>query len=257
VTGYVKRFSVAGKRALVTGGAHGMGPEQAKVLAEAGADLAIVDIDRVGMQETKLAIERVGRECLMIEADLSTAEGPRQAGQAALEHFGAVDILVNNAGITSVQNLVEASVEDWDAILAVNLRAPFILARTVAPKMMEQRSGKIVNISSNAGVMALEGHGAYCASKGGLNTLTKVMALEWGPHNIQSNAIAPTVILTPMGQKVWLDNPEKSKPVLARIPLHRFGQPVEVADLVLYLASPASDLINGAVVVIDGGQSSV
>ena len=126
--------------------------------------------------------------------------------------------------------------EKWDETMAVNLRAPYLLAQALVGKMMEQHAGKIINVSSQAGVVALEVHGAYCASKGGLNMLTKVMALEWGPHNIQVNAVCPTVILTPMGTKVWGD-PLKADPMLAKIPLGRFGQPVEVADLILFLAS--------------------
>jgi 2-deoxy-D-gluconate 3-dehydrogenase len=122
--------------------------------------------------------------------------------------------------------------------------------------MIEQRSGKIINVSSQAGVVGIDGHSAYAASKGGLIMLTRVMASEWGPHNIQSNAIAPTVILTPMGEQVWGD-PEVGDPMRAKIPLGRFGRPVEVADLILFLASPASDLICGETILIDGGYSVI
>ena len=122
--------------------------------------------------------------------------------------------------------------------------------------MIAQRSGKVINISSQAGVVALDAHAAYCASKGGLNMLTKVMAAEWGEYNIQVNAVCPTVILTPMGTEVWGD-PQKAAPMLAKIPLRRFGQPVEVADLVLFLASPASDLITGEAILIDGGYTAI
>lgn len=253
---YVQRFSVAGKTALVTGGSKGIGAVTARVLAGAGADVAIVGRDRKGLAETQAAVQEAGRKCFVIEADLATVDGPRQAGEAALDHFGTVDILVNNAGVAPLDNLLEMSVEDWDLTQAVNLRAPFLLAQTVAPKMIERGSGKIINVSSQAGVVALNDHGAYCASKGGLNMLTKVMALEWGPHNIQTNAVAPTVILTPMAEKNWGD-PAKSEPMLAKIPLGRFGKPVEVADLILYLASPASDLICGETILIDGGYTAV
>ncbi len=253
---YTQRFSVEGKRALVTGGSKGIGAVTAEVLAKAGADVAIVGRDTEGLAKTQEAVEAAGRECLTIEADLATVDGPRQAGEAALDYFGTVDILVNNAGVAPLDNLLEISVEDWDLTQAVNLRAPFLLAQTVAPKMIEQESGKIINVSSQAGVVALDDHAAYCASKGGLNMLTQVMALEWGPHNIQTNAVAPTVILTPMAEKNWGD-PAKSEPMLAKIPLGRFGQPVEVADLILYLASPASDLICGETILIDGGYTAI
>ena len=256
MTDYMERFSVRGKKALVTGGSKGIGRVAAGVLAQAGADVAIVGRDREGLAACKAEVEAAGRECLVIEADLGTEEGPQMAGARALEHFGVVDILVNNAGIALIHSILDTPAEDWDATLAVNLRAPFLLAQSVAPKMIEQRSGKIINVSSQAGVVALDGHSSYAASKGGLIMLTKVMASEWGPHNIQSNAIAPTVILTPMGEQVWGD-PAKGDPMRAKIPLGRFGKPVEVADLILFLASPASDLICGETILIDGGYTVI
>jgi NAD(P)-dependent dehydrogenase (short-subunit alcohol dehydrogenase family) len=250
------RFSLQGKKALVTGASRGMGAEIATVFADAGADVAIVGRDAEGLEATRHAIGGKGRRCHVIQADLRTAEGPRTAGLQALEFFGTVDILVNNAGIFHRQSLLETTVEQWEETLAVNLRAPFLLAQIVAPGMLAQRHGKIVNVSSLAAVVGCEGHAAYSASKGGMNLLTRVMAAEWGPFNIQTNAVAPTVVLTDMGKKVWGDE-EKSAPVKARIPMHRFGTPLEIADLVLFLASPASDFICGQIVMIDGGYSAV
>lgn len=250
------RFAVTGRRALVTGGSKGIGAEAAVVLAQAGADVAIVGRDRAGLQATAAQIEAAGRRCVIIEADMRTTEGPLHAAQAALDAFGTVDILVNNAGIARIAPILESPLADWEETIAVNLRAPYLLAQALAPKMIEQRRGKIINISSQAGVVAIEGHASYAASKGGLNMLTKVMALEWGPYNIQVNAVAPTVILTPMGTQVWGD-PVKAEPMLAKIPLRRFGQPVEVADLILFLASPASDLITGETILIDGGYTAI
>jgi len=253
---YRERFSVTGKKALVTGGSKGIGRVAARVLAEAGADVAIVGRDLEGLAASKADVEAAGRECLVIEADFRTIEGPRMAGEKALEHFGTVDILVNNAGIARIHSILETPVEAWDETLFVNLRAPFILSQTVVPMMVEQRYGKIINVASQAGVVAIDGHSSYAASKGGLIMLTKVMASEWGPFNIQSNAIAPTVILTPMGEQVWGD-PAKGDPMRAKIPLGRFGRPVEVADLILFLASPASDLICGETIMIDGGYTVI
>ena len=159
-------------------------------------------------------------------------------------------------GIALVEPLLDAKVADWDLTMAVNLRAPFIVARAVVPQMIAQKAGKIINISSQAGVVGLDDHGAYCASKGGLNMLTKVMTSEWAKHNIQINAVCPTVILTPMGEKVWGD-PVKGDPMKAKIPAGRFGKPIEVADLVLFLASSASDLITGQDILIDGGFTAI
>jgi 2-deoxy-D-gluconate 3-dehydrogenase len=249
---WTKRFSVEGKRALVTGATKGIGLEICKVLADAGADIAAVGRDRAGLDEVTGAVKAMGRRCVAIQADMATANGPVSAAQAALRAFGTIDILINNAGIALLGPLLSAKIADWDETMAVNLRAPFLLAQQLAPAMIKQKAGKIVNVSSQAGVIGLDDHGAYCASKGGLNMLTKVMTVEWAKHNIQTNAVCPTVILTPMGEKVW-GQPEKGKPMLDKIPLGRFGKPVEVADMVLYLASPASDLVCGEIMLIDGG----
>jgi NAD(P)-dependent dehydrogenase (short-subunit alcohol dehydrogenase family) len=253
---YARRFSVQGKRALVTGASRGIGAEIATVLADAGADVAIVGRDLKGLEGTRQAVVNKGRRCVAIHADLGTIDGPRTAGSRALEFFGTVDVLVNNAGIFRRQRILETSVEHWDETQATNLRAPFLLSQVVVPGMIKQRSGKIVNVSSVASIAGCEGHAAYSASKSGMNNLTQVMAAEWGPFNIQTNAIAPAIVLTDMARKVWRDE-TKSGPVKARIPLHRFGEQIEIADLVLYLASPASDFICGQVVVIDGGYSAV
>jgi NAD(P)-dependent dehydrogenase (short-subunit alcohol dehydrogenase family) len=150
----------------------------------------------------------------------------------ALEFFGTVDILVNNAGVLCIENLLETTVEHWEETQNLNLRAPLLLAQTVVPKMIEQRRGKVINISSIAGVLAPEGHAAYSASKAGLN------------------------LLTAMGQQVW-GEPAKGDPMKARIPSRRFGEPIEVADLVLFLASSLSDFICGQVIRVDGGLSAV
>jgi 2-deoxy-D-gluconate 3-dehydrogenase len=253
---YLKRFSLEGKRAMVTGASKGIGSAIAALLAEAGATVAIVGRDSAGLAETAAKVKAAGRECLTIEADLATVDGARRAATAALEQFGTVDILVNNAGIARIAPLLETTLADWEETQAINLRAPMLLAQALAPGMIRQRRGKIINISSQAGVVGIDGHGAYAASKGGLNLLTKVMASEWGPHNIQCNAVCPTVILTPLGAQVWGD-PAKGGPMLAKIPLRRFGQPIEVADLVLFLASSAADLITGDTLLIDGGYTAV
>jgi 2-deoxy-D-gluconate 3-dehydrogenase len=253
---FVERFGVKGKWALVTGASKGIGLEIAKVLADAGADIVAVGRDRAGLDEARSAIEAAGRRAVVIEADLGEAEACRRVTEEALAATPGIDILVNNAGIALIDPLLEATVERFDQTMAVNLRAPFLLAQGLVPRMIEQGGGKIVNISSQAGVIGLDDHGAYCASKGGLNMLTKVMCAEWSRHNIQCNAVCPTIILTPMGEKVWGEK-AKSQPMLDKTPLGRFGKPIEVADLVLFLASPASDLITGEAVLIDGGFTAL
>jgi len=253
---YLTRFSLANQHALVTGASRGLGAEIAAVFADAGADLVITGRDVAGLEATRQVVVSKGRRCLSVAADLATVEGPRLAGSRALEFFGTVDILVNNAGLVFVEDLLDTSLDHWEQTQRVNLRAPFLLAQTVVPKMIDQRRGKVINISSLAGGLAPLGHAAYSASKAGLNLLTQTMAAEWGRFNIQANAVAPTVILTEMGQKVWGD-PGKGDPMKARIPAGRFGEPNEVADLVLFLASSASNFIGGQVIRLDGGFSAV
>ena len=249
---WINRHSLQGKRALVTGATKGIGFEACRVLADAGADIAAVGRDEKGLSEITKAVEAMGRRCVPFAVDLATVEGPKAAAAKALAAFGTIDILVNSAGVTTIKSIIDTPIADWEWVNAVNLRAPFLLAQALAPAMIKQNMGKIINISSQSGVVALADHSAYGASKGGLNMLTKVMTIEWAKYNIQANSICPTVILTPMGEMVWGD-PAKGDPMKAKIPAARFGKTVEVADLILFLASGASDMINGQEILIDGG----
>ena len=249
---WIKRFSLEGRRALITGASKGIGFEACCVLADAGADIAAVGRDKKGLAEVKAAVEKLARKCVAISADLATLDGPKEAARQALAAFGTIDILVNCAGVTTIKSIIDTPDEDWDWVNNVNLRAPYLLAQALAPDMIKQRMGKIINVSSQSGVVALQDHSAYGASKGGLNMLTKVMTIEWAKHNIQANTICPTVILTPMGEMVWGD-PTKGDPMKAKIPAGRFGKTIEVADLILFLASSASDMINGQDILLDGG----
>ena len=253
---WTDRFALAGRRALVTGASKGIGAEICAVFADAGADIVAVARDADGLADTATAVRERGRLCLTVTADMATVEGPREAAAAALAEHGTIDILVNCAGIARIAPALETSVEAWDETMAVNLRAPFLLAQALAPGMIAQRWGKIINVSSQTGVIALDDHAAYASSKGGLNSLTKSLMAEWARHNVQVNAICPTIVMTPMGRQVW-GAEEKSRPMLAATPLRRFGETVEIADLALYLASPASGLVNGALIMIEGGYSSV
>ena len=250
------RFRLDSQRALVTGASRGLGAEIASVLASAGADLVISGRDRIGLERTQQVVEQLGRRCDVVPADLGNIDETRRLADQALELFGTVDILVNNAGLVFVEDLLQTTLEHWQETQAVNLRAPFLLSQKLVPAMIQQRRGKIINISSVAAVLAPQGHAAYSASKGGFNLLTQTMAAEWGRYNIQANAVAPTVILTEMGQQVW-GEASKAEPMKARIPAGRFGEPAEVADLVLFLASNASNFICGQVIRLDGGLSVV
>ncbi len=253
--GWKDRFSIAGRTALITGASKGIGAEICAVFAEAGADIVAVARDADGLAAVADVVRGHGRRCLTIVADMATHDGPGAAAVKAMA-WGPIDILVNSAGIARIAPATDLSVGQWDETMAVNLRAPFLLSQALAPAMIARRAGKIIMISSQTGVIALDDHAAYAASKGGLNALTKSLCAEWARHNVQVNAICPTVILTPMGRQVW-SAPEKSGPMMAATPARRFGEPVEVADMALYLASPASDLVNGAIMMIEGGYSSV
>ncbi len=250
------RFSLKGRKALVTGASKGIGIVLCSVLAEAGADIVAVARDEGGLAEARAAVEGQGRRCLTIRADLGQPDEPERAAREALAAWGTIDILVNNAGISFPKLMVDQTIEEWDLIQAVNLRAPWLLARTLVPAMIAQKSGKIVNISSQTSSVALTEHGAYAASKNGLNGLTKVMTAEWAPYNIQCNAVCPTVTMTPMGQQVWGD-PAKLGPMVAKIPAGRVAETVEVCDTILFLCSHASDMINGQEIFVDGGYTAL
>lgn len=250
------RFSLKGKKALITGASSGIGTAIAEVFAEAGADIAGHGRDSGRLSALGARIEATGRQFAAITGDLADAEQTEAVAKRALELLGRIDILVNSAGIALTGPAVDFDLSDWQRTLAVNLTAPFILSRAVLPSMMARKQGKIINISSQTGVIALQDHAAYATSKGGLNALTKSLMTEAAPYNVQVNAICPTVVLTDMGKELW-SAPEKKDPFIARTPLGRFGEPLEVADMALYLASPASDLVNGAVLMIEGGYSSI
>jgi len=233
-----------GKRALVTGAGKGIGREIVKHLVGCGA--AVVAVSRTESDLTSLKSEVA---CETITADLADADACRRAAEQA----GPIDLLVNNAGISIPQPLLQTTVEAFDRTINVNVRAVLLITQTIAKGMISRgRGGAVVNLSSQASMAALVDHAAYCASKGALDMLTKVMALELGPHQIRVNAVNPTVTLTPMGEMAWGD-PKKSGPMLAKIPLGRFAKPFHVAQVVAYLLSDQSDMIHGVTLPIDGG----
>jgi NAD(P)-dependent dehydrogenase (short-subunit alcohol dehydrogenase family) len=250
------RFSLRGRKALVTGASKGIGAEICAVFADAGADIVALGRNPADLAATAQAVRAHGRRCLTLTAEMASPTEPVSACEQALKDWGTIDILVNAAGIANVAPAVDFLTEDWDRMMAVNLRAPFLTARTLAPAMIAQRWGKIINISSQTGVIALDEHAAYAASKGGLNALTKSLCAEWARHNVQVNAICPTVVMTPMGKAVW-GRPEKGDPFRNATPARRFAEPVEVADAALYLASDASAMVNGALLRVEGGFTSV
>jgi NAD(P)-dependent dehydrogenase (short-subunit alcohol dehydrogenase family) len=245
-------FSLEDRIALVTGAAQGLGEAVSHLFAMKGADVILVDVkDKV--EEVAGSLSQYGRKGFSVIADLRKPRDIEKSVQAGLKEFGRIDILVNNAGIVLLANAEDMSEEDWDKQIDINLKAPFLLSQHVGRQMIKQKKGKIVNIASQAGIIALDQHIAYCTSKAGLIEMTRVFALEWGKYNINVNAISPTAFLTEIAKQVW--SGEKGEGLKRQIPLGRLGLPEEVAAAVLYLSSDASDLVTGANLVIDGGYT--
>ncbi len=250
-------FDLAGKKALVTGATKGMGRHAAIALAHAGAEVFLSGRNEGELAECAEEVRALGQRAETQTAELADVDAVRRLGEAAIETMGGIDVLINNAGIALLEPVLDVTVEKWDAQLDVNLKAPFFLAQTVARAMVESgRGGKIINIASTAGLIGVPEHAAYCASKGGLLTLTKTLAFELGPHNIQVNAICPAIVMTPMGRQVW-DHPGVREEALEKMPVGRFGKEVDVSAAVVYLASSASDWMSGSQLVVDGGLTAV
>ena len=252
---WVQRFSLQGRCALVTGASKGIGAEICNVFADAGADIIAVGRDQQGLNDVADKVASFGRRCVSRVCDLENPDAIDTMMRELIDERH-IDILVNNAGIALVSPALELSLDDWDRTMAVNVRAPFQLAQHVAPGMIQAGYGKIINISSQAAVVGFDDHCAYSSSKAAMNAMTRGLMSEWARHGVQVNAICPTIIMTDMGKKVWGPE-EKSRPMLDRTPARRFGNPVEVADLALYLASSASDLVNGESLMLEGGFTAV
>jgi len=233
-----------GKRALVTGGGKGIGKDIAIRLRQLGAGVTVIT-------RTASDLEALAKEhgIAGICADLSNSEETRNAAERA----GAMDYLVNNAGISIPESFLETDYDHFEKTLRVNLGAALIVSQVVAKDLICRRAaGAIVNISSQASMVGLSHHAAYCASKGGLDQLTRVMALELGLHGIRANCVNPTVTLTSMAEQAWSD-PVKRKSMLDKIPLGRFAKPSDVTDAVIYLLSDNASMITGAMLPVDGG----
>ena len=247
------RFDVAGKIALVTGAARGLGRACAIALAQAGADVALGLRDARAGGDTADVIRALGRRVLPLQLDVTRGAEIEAAVAETQRTFGRIDILVNNAGI-GPPNPAEAVTEaDFDHTLAVNLKGTFFVSQAVGRVMIRQGGGgRIVNLSSQAGFIALPTESVYCMTKAAIAHLTKCLAVEWARHGINVNAVAPTFIKTP-GTAKWLEDDAFRADLLARIPLGRVGEPADVSAAVVFLASPAAALITGATLLIDGG----
>jgi len=246
-------LSLKGKKALITGAAKGIGKSIATVFAELGADLILADVDQSSLETTTGQIKKIGHRVHPVVADLMKLKEIENLVDEGLRALGGINVLVNNAGVTFLNPAEKLTEEEWDKTLAVDLKAVYFCSQFVGRHMIKNRSGSIINIASQAAVVALENHVAYCASKAGVVGVTKVLALEWGKYNINVNAIAPTIIMTDMGKKAWAG--EKGERMLERIPLKRFGQPEDVAYTAAFLASDISYMITGTTIMLDGGYT--
>jgi len=239
-----------GKNALVTGAGRGIGREIALRLAQAGANIAVCDVDLSSAQNTAMEIESLGQKALAFQADVSKANAVSDMFAAFFQAFPILDILVNNAGITRDGLIMRMKEEDWDVVIDINLKSAFLCCKEASRHMMKARCGKIVNVASVVGIIGNAGQVNYSASKAGLIGLTKTLAKEFATRNIQVNAVAPGFIQTAMTEK--LSAVEKEK-LAANIPVQKLGVPLDVANAVLFLSSPLSDYITGQVLAVDGG----
>jgi NAD(P)-dependent dehydrogenase (short-subunit alcohol dehydrogenase family) len=250
------QFDIPGRAALVTGAARGLGRAIALTLANAGADVAIGLRDLAADAGLAAEIEALGRRVLPVQMDVTDPGQVRAAVDAVAERFGRLDILVNNAGIAPENRAEDVTEADFDATLGVNLKGTFFASQAAGRVMIRQGYGRIVNVGSQAGAVALPGESVYCMTKAAIAHLTRCLAVEWGPHGITVNAVAPTFVHTP-GTAEYLADPAHRADVVERIAaLHRIGEPMEVAGAVLFLVSPAASLITGEVMLIDGGWTA-
>lgn len=247
-SGYNTNFSLDGKVALITGGAAGIGLAIAQLYVEKGAKVALIDKSDKVMDIAKGLENTIGIQC-----DITNAASVSKMVQQVIQHYGALDIAVNSAGIVALAPAENLTESDWDLTMNVNLKGTFLVCQAAGNIMIKKGKGKIINMASQAGVIALDQHAAYCASKAAIIGLTQVLALEWSPKGVQTNAISPTIVMTELGKKAW-EGP-KGDEMKQQIPARRFAEPSEIAACALFLASDASDMITGHNLVIDGGYS--
>ncbi len=248
-------FTLNGKIALITGAGKGLGRACALALAHAGADIGLGLRDVNSAKDLEQEIQAMGRQVIRLQMDVSSLDQINSAVASLMDRFGKIDILVNNVGVAPDNPAEKVTEEDFDHTINLNLKGTFFTAQAVGKQMIKQGGGRIINMSSQAGFIALDDESIYCMTKAGINHLTKNLASEWAKYNINVNAVAPTFIETP-GTEPWLKDKAFRQSVIDRIPLGRIGQPMEVAGAVVFLASDAASLITGDIMLIDGGWTA-
>jgi NAD(P)-dependent dehydrogenase (short-subunit alcohol dehydrogenase family) len=250
---------VAGKAAIVTGAGTGIGRAIALALAREGAKVAVAGRRREKLEEAAQAIRQAGGEALVTVCDVSSEADSYRAVKDAEEAFGHVNVLVNNAGALSVSTVESISVEEWDRLMATNLKGPFLMSRAVLPAMRQAGGGAIVNVGSVLGLVAMKDRAAYCASKGGVTMLTKAMALDHAQEKIRVNCICPAIVETDLIRELFSKSEEGRRARdtrLATLPLGKFGKPDDIAELAVFLASEESSWMTGTAIPVDGGLTA-
>lgn len=245
-------FDLTGKVAMVTGSTKGLGETSAKVLAKAGADVAVCGRNPDDLKRVPAEIKAMGRNSAGFKLDVLSKEKIEKGVEQILNHFDRIDILVNNAGTNYRVPVLEYPEEMWDLIINTNLKGYFLVAQAVVPQMIERGYGKVINMSSIFGKTPLPHQLAYASSKGGVDQMTKVMALEWAKLGVRVNAIGPTYFETDMVKQIRSD-PERFNFINERTPMGRWGHLPELEGTVIFLAAPASDFITGQTIYVDGG----
>jgi NAD(P)-dependent dehydrogenase (short-subunit alcohol dehydrogenase family) len=252
----LEAFRLDGKVALITGGARGLGRTMATALAEAGADIALAGRSGATCQEAATAIAgTTGRQVRAFAADVTRGADVERLVSEVESELGRIDILVNNAGVNIRGPVQELSESDWDTVVDTNLKGPFLCARAIGPRMVSRGWGRVINMGSVLGVIALAGRAPYASSKAGVINLTRVLALEWAGTGVTVNAICPGAFATEMNRQL-LDDPVKYKEFVARIPMARWGELDELTGAVVFLASDASSYVTGTSLFVDGGWTA-
>jgi NAD(P)-dependent dehydrogenase (short-subunit alcohol dehydrogenase family) len=252
----LERFRLDGKAALVTGGSKGLGKAIALALAEAGAGVVIASRTQHEIEAAAREIAAAtGRKVVPVTADVRSDADVERMVKHALDSLGRVDILVNSAGINNRKPFVELTLADCEEMLDINLKGTFRAAKLVAPLLIAQRWGRIINLSSMLDHVAIPGRSGYCATKGAVLQFTRALALELAPHGVRVNAVSPGPFRTPLNQRI-IENEEQNRRFLERVPVGRWGEPEEVGAAVVYLASPAADFVTGTTLYIDGGWTA-